>query len=63
MGLLNGASTLTLIEILGLIIYNLFLKCIDYKHRRKALSVVMKSSNNPIDNTDMKVMVIHVILI
>ena len=52
MGLLIGASTLTIIEILDLIIYNFFLKFMDYKHRRKAVSVVVKPSSNPIDNTN-----------
>ena len=55
MGLLIGASTLTIIEILDLIIYNFFLKLMDYRHRRTAVSVVVKPSSNPIDNTDFKV--------
>ena len=55
MGLLIGASTLTIIEILDLIIYNFFLKLMDYRHRQKAVSVVVKPSSNPIDNTDFKV--------
>ena len=49
MGLLLGASVLTLCEILDLLLYNLFLKCMDHTHRSKATSV--KSHSSPIDNT------------
>ena len=49
MGLLLGASVLTLCEILDLLLYNLFVKCMDHTHRSKAISV--KSHSVPIDNT------------
>ena len=54
MGLLIGASTLTIIEMLDLIVYNFFLKCMDHTHRSKAVSIDVLPSEKPIDNTNIK---------
>ena len=52
MGLLIGASVLTLCEILDLLVYNLFLKFVDNTYRRKAISI--QSHPAPVDNTAFK---------
>ncbi len=38
MGLLIGASTLTIIEVLDLVVYNVFLKCMGKRYRHTSVS-------------------------
>ena len=51
MGLLIGASCITLAEILDLFLYNLLLKCLDAGHRKRAVSVAVLPAEQPVDNT------------
>ena len=58
MGLLVGASVLTLCELLDLIIYNLFLKCRDYRHRNRATTIINVKeaavAETPVDSISIK---------
>jgi len=52
LGLLIGASAITLVEITDVFVYNFCLKASAWWHRRKAVtSVNVKAANAPVDNT------------
>ena len=51
MGLLIGASCITLIEILDLFFYNLVLKCLDAGYRKRAVAAVERPRDDTTDDT------------
>ena len=52
MGLLIGASALTILEIVDLIVYNFFLKCVDHLQRRMSGSRALASTSKATHTSD-----------
>ena len=52
MGLLIGPSALTILEIVDLVVYNFFLKCLGHLHGRRAGSSSPTSASKATDTAD-----------